>query len=466
MTKFLIFILTFFYSLGIAQGIKDKLDKATKAFLNSPKMYAANMSFYVADENGNFIYEYQGNKGLSTASTQKIFTAATALELLGKNYKYKTKAVYDGILERNILKGNIYITSNGDPTLGSWRYDGYKPEDFLEKFYAALKNQGIKKVEGNLIIDDTYFDFQTTPGGWAWNDIGNYYGAGVWGVNWRENQFDIDIEGGASIGKPTKIKSFSYPLIQVKWFNEVTSAASNSGDKSLIYTAPYSSVASINGTLPAQKTTKISGAIPNPPVQLGAEVVNCIKSKGIEFSGEVITGRQLLLDGKSVPLVTGKPFFEYESPELSKIVYWFLRKSVNLYGETFIKTLGKEQNNDSSFSSGVSVLKNFWKSKGIHPAMINFTDGSGLSPQNYASARAEIQALLWAQKQPWFNEFYNALPIYNDMKMKSGTIKDAKGYTGYHTSKNGKKYVFSIIVNNYDGDGINNELFSILNNLK
>ncbi len=151
---------------------------------------------------------------------------------------------------------------------------------------------------------------------------------------------------------------------------------------------------------------------------------------------------------------------------MSKIVYWFLRKSVNLYGETFIKTLGKEQNNDSSFSSGVSVLKNFWKSKGIHPAMINFTDGSGLSPQNYASARAEVQALLWAQKQPWFSEFYNALPTYNGMKMKSGTIKDAKGYTGYHTSKNGKKYVFSIIVNNYDGDGINNELFSILNNLK
>ncbi|MCU7571680.1 D-alanyl-D-alanine carboxypeptidase, partial [Riemerella anatipestifer] len=148
-------------------------------------------------------------------------------------------------------------------------------------------------------------DFQTTPGGWAWNDRGNYYGAGVWGVNWRENQFDIDIEGGTSIGKPTKIKSFSYPLVQVKWFNEVTSAASNSGDKSLIYTAPYSSVVSINGTLPAQKTTKISGATPNPPVQLGAEMVNCIKSKGIEFSGEIITGRQLLLDGKSVPLVTG-----------------------------------------------------------------------------------------------------------------------------------------------------------------
>ena len=109
------------------------------------------------------------------------------------------------------------------------------------------------------------------------------------------------------------------------------------------------------------------------------------------------------------------------------MVYWFMRKSINFYGETFIKTLGKVKKNEGSFDAGISYLKEFWKSKGINPAMINFADGSGLSPQNYVSARAEVQSLLWSRKQPWFNEFFDGFPTQgNGMKMKSGTMKDTK----------------------------------------
>ena len=52
------------------------------------------------------------------------------------------------------------------------------------------------------------------------------------------------------------------------------------------------------------------------------------------------------------------------------------------------------------------------------------------------------------------------------MKMKSGMIKDAKAYAGYHTSKEGKKYVFAVIVNNYHGSNVNAKLFKLLDILK
>ncbi len=98
--------------------------------------------------------------------------------------------------------------------------------------------------------------------------------------------------------------------------------------------------------------------------------------------------------------------------------------------------------------------------------MINFADGSGLSPQNYASAKAEVQALLYAKKQSWFEAYYDGFPVQdNGMKMKSGTMRDTKSFAGYHTAKDGKKYVFSIIINNYQGSG-NTELQKILNVLK
>lgn len=451
-------VLTLSVQMVSAQNIAQKLDRATKDLMDSSSAIASALSFYVSDENGNFIYEYQGNKGLSTASTQKIFTAGAALETLGKNYTFKTTSSYSGSLSGGTLNGNLFVSSNGDPTLGSWRYEAYKPENFKKKLIEAIKKAGITKISGDLVIDDSYFDHQTIPGGWPWDDSGNYYGAGVWGINWRENQFDINING-------TDFKSFSYPLEGVKWLNDLK--AGGSSDQSLIFTAPHSGVALINGMLPGGKTVTVSGSVPNPPLQLGVEVKQWLQESGIEISGKTLTCSQLKMDGKPVPEIPkNNIILHYESPTLDKIVYWFLRKSINMYGETLIKTLGKEKKGNSSFKSGVSYLKEFWKAKGINPNMINFADGSGLSPQNYVSAKAEVQALLYAKKQSWFDAYYDGFPMQdNGMKMKSGTMRDTKSFAGYHTAKDGKKYVFSIIINNYQGSG-SAELQKILNILK
>ena len=116
-----------------SQSVSANLDKSVKEMLSTSNAVAANLSFYVADENGNLVYEYNGNKGLSTASTQKIFTSAAALETLGKNYQFKTTASYSGKISNGNLDGDFYITSNGDPTLGTWRYENYKPENFKQQ---------------------------------------------------------------------------------------------------------------------------------------------------------------------------------------------------------------------------------------------------------------------------------------------------------------------------------------------
>lgn len=441
-----------------SQSVSADLDKSVKEMLSTSNALSANLSFYVSDENGNLIYEYNGNKGLSTASTQKIFTSAAALETLGKNYQFKTTASYSGKISNGTLDGDFYITSNGDPTLGTWRYENYKPENFKQQLLAAINKSGIKKISGNLIVDDSYFDFQSTPGGWPWNDLGNYYGAGTFGVNWKENQFDININGN-------QIKTYSYDLENVSWINELKTGGSS--DQSLIFTAPHSETAMINGTLPSGKVTTVSGATPNPPMQLGVEIKKLLDENGISVSGKVTTYYNEKLEGKSVSKApTTNVILEYKSPTLDKIVYWLMRKSINLYAETLIKTMTKEKHNNPSFETGIDFLKDFWKSKGINPNMINFADGSGLSPQNYVSAKAQVQALLYSKKQNWFDAFYEGFPTQNGIKMKSGTIKDSKSFAGYQTSKSGKNYAFSVILNNYQGGNISNALFKILDNLK
>lgn len=449
MKKPFLFFIFCFVHIVFGQSVKEDLDKAVKSLLASAPMYSGSLSFYVADEEGNVVYEFQGNKGLSTASTMKIFTAAAALETLGKDYTYTTKVAYDN---------NLYISSNGDPALGSWRYEGNKPEDFKQKIIEALQSKNISKISGDLIMDDTFFDFQKIPGGWPYNDMGNYYGAGVWGVNWRENQFDIN-----TFGKD--FKGFNVNLEGVKFVNDVRTEGT--GDRSVIYTHPYSNVAYINGALPAREM-KISGAMPNPPRQLALEIIEELKKQNIDFKGKVIINSERIINGEQpLKFPVNNLLFSCQSPTLDKLVYWFLKKSINLYGETFVKTIAKEKTGSSTFENGIKYLKNFWKQKGIDERMINFVDGSGLSPQNYASAKAEVEALIWAKKQPWFSVYYGGFPVLgNGMKMKSGSIKDSRAFAGYHTSKSGKNYVFSIIMNNYQASDLSDALYKVLNTLK
>lgn len=434
--------------------VAAEIDKSVHVFLHSPMGKVASISYYITDEKGKLIYQYQGEKGLTTASTQKIFTAGAALELLSPEYTYRTAIAHDGIVRNGILHGNIYIEASGDPTFGSWRYEETKPEVIFTKIINALQQKGIQKITGGIYIDDSIYDFQTIPGGWAWNDLGNYYGAGVFGLNWRENQFDIHTKNG-------KIQSFSYPLIGVNWVNELQTGGNR--DQSIIYTAPFSSVAYINGTLPTTPMT-VSGATPNPPMQLGIELNNFLTQNAITVEGEIYTHSLERIRGQNIKLPTEKTLLtEIHSPQLKKIIFHFLRKSVNLYGETLVKTLAKEKGKTPNFSTGVSILKDFWVSKGIPQEMLNFADGSGLSPQNYVSAKAEVLSLLYAQKQPWFSDYFEGFPKQsNGMKMKSGTMKNTKSFAGIHTSKAGKTYVFSIIINNYQGADATHTLLQML----
>ena len=145
-----------------------------------------------------------------------------------------------------------------------------------------------------------------------------------------------------------------------------------------------------------------------------------------------------------------------------------MKKSINLYGEDLIKTMALERYGIGTTDSGVAIMRSYWEERGIEKSAFRVADGSGLSAKNHVTTYGLVQALLYAKTRPWFTAFYNSLPIYNNMHMKSGTIAGVKSYSGYHTSAKGKEYVFSMIINNYDGstDSIINKMYSILDELK
>ena len=173
-------------------------------------------------------------------------------------------------------------------------------------------------------------------------------------------------------------------------------------------------------------------------------------------------------NGNQVVIPPQKLLVTNYSPPLDSINYWFLQKSVNLYGEAFVKTIAYEKTGFGSTDTGVNIIKDFWSRNGIEKSALNIIDGSGLSPANRVTTNALVTVMQYAKKQNWFSSFYNALPEQNGIKMKSGYIGGVRSYTGYIKSKSGTEYTFSFIINNYDGNpgAVREKMWKLLDVLK
>ena len=424
------------------QELQVKLDQAMDQLLSDSTMRHASVSLLVVDAlTGNTIYATGEHRGLAPASTQKIFTSIAAFELLGKQFTYKTPLLYEGQLTNGTLTGNIIIRGSGDPTLGSWRWEHTKDESIFKKISTGLRNKGIRKVEGKIKIETPSFPQETIPGGWIWDDIGNYYGAGTSGLNWRENQYDLLLQSGDAVGSAVKLLGSkpSY-VIKRKFDNQLKAAVKGSGDNAYIYfPTGVNSPFLLQGTIPAgEKSFSISGASPDPATDF-------IQEWQLYFGNSFKNVQGKPHSVKNVPVLV------LESPPFDSMNYWFMKKSINLYGEAFVKSLALQNKKEASTSNGVRVLKDFWSGAGIPESALQVMDGSGLSPQNRLTTRALVTALLYARDRPWFASFYHSLPVINQLRMKSGSISGARSYAGYHTRNNGASYIFAFIVNNYTG---------------
>ena len=451
------------------QSVQQKLASSTKQLESDPQMRHAILGLFVLEtKTGKTVYDYHAQIGLAAASTQKLFTSVLAFELLGKEYRYKTALSHDGKVENGILKGNLFITGSGDPSFGSWRWTDTKSESILSTIIAKLRQKNISRIEGNVYFCESGFSIQPLPDGWIWQDIGNYYGAGSWGINWHENQYDLILSSGSKVGDTVKILKTDPAIDNRLLTNHILSGEKGSGDNAYIYWPPYSDRGFANGSIPiGEKSFSISGAFPYPAMQFKNELELQLKRSGITVKGDYKTWYQKIQNGEQWPIAITN-LHEFLSPTLDSINYWFLRKSINIYGEALIKTIALKEKAFGDTQKGITVLKDFWLKQGIESSAIQIIDGSGLSPQNRVTAWSEVKVLQYAKNRPWFASFFNALPLYNGMKMKSGSIGGARAFAGYHTSKTGVEYCFSIIVNNYDGSSVEmvKKLYKILDELK
>lgn len=468
--KFHLFYIFFFASTSglFSQSLTQKITKAYAEFEQDPQLgYGISSLTVINSKTGEVLFTKNGDIGLAPASTLKTITSATAYQILGKDFRWETALGYTGSITDGVLKGDLILKGSGDPTLGSSRYSQSKADVLLGKWVNAVKSAGIKKIGGRVIVDDSLFGTQTVPLGWIWQDIGNYYGAGATSASWRENEFGLVFKAGSKPGDQTQLIRTEPAIANLTIVNEVSTGKAGSGDNVYAYSSPYSDIVYLRGTygLDLQKTIKAS--VPDPALVLASELQDELQKSGITSQDKASTARLLNVQGKQLPLPT-KVISLYQSPSLSQVVYWLNQKSLNLYAENLLKTLALNQGKDAGFEEGVQVIKDHWVSKGIDRNSLSVLDGSGLSPENRITTKTMARILQLAKSETWFASFYESLPLYNNMKMKSGSIRNVLCYTGYEESKQGVPVVFTFITNNYNGStsAIKQKMFKVLDNLK
>ncbi len=439
-------------------SVQETIDSLVK---DSSLRYAS-ISFHLTEcSNGNVIASYQPELALTTASTMKMITTSTALASLGGDFRFETWLQYDGIVKDSVLEGNLFLKGFGDPSFGSSNFDEQDPSKIGNFYYSLLNQLGIKKINGNLIADDSYFDSKIIVDSWQWMDMGNGYGAGVSALNFYDNIYFLKFKQTNEIGQQAQLLDIQPAQKDKIFLNRVIIADKNSGDQVNVYTSPLSNQVVLEGSIPAgKKNFTVKAAASNPSFYACNWLYEFLQNKGIFFTGQPL---QIIENTTTERKLLGK----WYSPPLSKLITLTNEYSLNMYSEAFLKKLGSIQNEKGSTWNGIKYLYQFWKNKGIDLNGIYFTDGSGLSSRNAVNSLIFTQILNKIHQDSLsFPGFYDMLAIYgktgtfrnmgkktlleNNLHGKGGSMIRVRSTCGYITAKNAKRYSFSFIANNFN----------------
>src|SRR5690606_13789288 len=262
------------------QTVASEVQKSYAIFEKDPQLKYASSSLYIIDaKTVKVIFEKNSQMGLSPASTQKVITAASALALMGTDFRYETK-FYNALSVSSPGTNDLLVVGSGDPSFGSWRYGSTKEDVIFKEIAKAVKEKKINGFNGSVVVNNFLIDNEGIPNGYNWVDIGNYYGAGHYRLNWRENQYDISFktkETGLS-----EIAEIKPSIPEVVFDNQITAGKKGSGDNAYIYFTPGSDKLVINGTVPPNENAfTISGAVPDPARFFASHLINYLNETDI-----------------------------------------------------------------------------------------------------------------------------------------------------------------------------------------
>ncbi len=435
-------------------------EQALDQLLADPALAGASVSLIVRDaRSGSTLYQHNPRTRLVPASSLKLLTTAAAMDVLGPQYRFSTQLLSNGSQQGTRLMGNLYLQGLGDPTI-QWA-------DY-QALAASLAGQGIRQIQGDLVFDDSWFDAERLGVDWAHDDEDKYYGAQISALTVSPNEdFDagtliVTAKAPVAVGQPLSV-SLSPPTDYVQLSNL---AVSGSGDSYGLNRQHGSNLLRLSGALKPGTQSRQWVSVWEPTQLVANLFAQALAEQGISVQGRRVIG--------GVSPATASVLAVHESAPLQELIRPLLKLSNNSMAEALLKAMGRKQANAGTATAGVAAVADFLRRQGLDPAMLNQVDGSGLSRRNLVSAQSFTDLLLALGKQPWFNAWYDALPIagnpdrlsggslryrlrgtaaQNNLHAKTGSMGGVSSLTGYITDAGGQRLVFSMVTNNYVVEG-------------
>ena len=448
------------------QGLTAKIAER----LAHPELRRGQIGIKVVSLNtGKVLFQQNGEKYFMPASNMKNFTVATALEKLTPDFKFVTSVYSTSAPDPSGVVKGLRVFGRGDVSISDAFNDGDKFRG-LDRLADAIIAAGVKRVEGDIIGDETYFTGDPVSGTWEWDDLQFYYGAEVSALPLNDNAQSLSVVPGP-VGYACSVKFLPFnPLVQIR--NLCTTTAAGTPRTLRIEKKVDRNIVEISGNLPAGNSG-FSGFV---SVSRPAELFVALLRQRLESKGVTVTGQTRAVNSKTaVPVEMSTEIAKLESPPLSVIAARTMKPSQNMYTETLLWTLGEDRRSKlaaagaqpstrDSAELGIEAVEAFLKEIGVADDGIIQHDGSGLSRHDLITPEAVVQLYSYMAKQSRFSQAwrdsltiggvdgtlrnrFSGTKASGNVRGKTGTIDQVSALSGYVTTAGGEQLAFSIVVN-------------------
>ncbi|GAA5020929.1 D-alanyl-D-alanine carboxypeptidase/D-alanyl-D-alanine-endopeptidase [Kitasatospora paranensis] len=430
------------------------------ALLSDARLANAQAGVQVLDAaTGQVVYQHQPDALLTPASTLKTVTTAAALDLLGADHRFTTEVRTTGTRSGGVLRGDLVLRGGGDPSLLT--------QD-LDDLAAKVAAEGITTVTGRVLADGSRFERTGLGPGWAWDDEQYSYSPQISGLTvstdgeYTMDTAQVTITPGAA-GEPAKV-TLNPAETPMKLTGTITTGAAGSASGATLERRLGVNELLLGGSVPAGGAATTSWVTVEDPTTLAGRVfAGALARHGVK----VVRGEQTATGSETSDLLVG-----HDSKTLAELIVPMLKLSNNGIAETLAKEIGKVKGGTGSWSTGIAQINGFLKANGLTVPAGRQVDGSGLSRYDLITPAKMAGLMRLAQDKPWFQAWYDALPVAgnparlvggtltarmrgtaaeNNVHAKSGSMSGVDNLTGYVTAPDGRKLVFTAMFSNFAG---------------
>jgi D-alanyl-D-alanine carboxypeptidase/D-alanyl-D-alanine-endopeptidase (penicillin-binding protein 4) len=402
--------------------------------LSFPGKQAATVGLAVVDiATGNVVESENYQQAMIPASILKSLTSATVLSKVDRDFRFETQVILSGKINGSTLDGDIIVKASGDPTIDSRHF----PDNagFVDSIVAHVKTLDIKRITGDLLVDEERYPDTGQNPQWVIEDVGWDYGAGWYGFNFMDNTFKL---------YPATMKTVpEVPDIDVMVEPGVGEAEVLKGVNSDNYIVSGGNVDS--------KQCVVSTTM-NSPARVFANILR----QRLQAIGVTVDGGECESSGDEIII------YVHRSPRMIDILHSLMVRSDNMMAEGVLRSTAA----GTSRSNAIKKELNFWNDKGASTQYVRVCDGSGLARADRVSPMFMAQMLVKMALSDKSADYVGLFPVAGRegtvkkilkgtrleglLVLKSGSMSGVHCYAGYKVDDDGKPtHAVVIMINNF-----------------